>query len=91
VWIGAPGFAKADMNLTPDTPDQTLASVLRQLRHDRGSTQEDLAHDAGLTVTSLARIERGQTNPKWTTLRHIVGALNITLTELTTAVENVSM
>jgi transcriptional regulator with XRE-family HTH domain len=76
------------MNATHDTPDQTLANVLRQLRHDSGSTQEDLAHDAGLTVASLARIERGQTNPKWTTLRRIVTALNISLSQLTTAVED---
>jgi transcriptional regulator with XRE-family HTH domain len=76
------------MNPTHDSPDQTLANVLRQLRQHSGSTQEDLAHDAGITVASLARIERGQTNPQWTTLRRIVSALGITLTDLMTAVEN---
>lgn len=76
---------------THDSPDQTLASVLRQLRQDNGSSQEDLAHHAGITVASLARIERGQTNPKWTTLRRIVSALNVTLTDFMTAVENAPM
>jgi transcriptional regulator with XRE-family HTH domain len=73
---------------TQDAPDQTLASVLRRLRRDSGSTQEDVAHHAGITVAALARIERGQTNPKWTTVRRIVSALDISLTDLITAIEN---
>jgi transcriptional regulator with XRE-family HTH domain len=79
------------MNPTHDSPDRTLASVLRQLRHDSGSTQEDVAHHAGITVAALARIERGTTNPKWTTVRCIAGALNVSLTDLIAAVENVPM
>ncbi len=79
------------MNPTHDSPDQTLARVLRQLRVDSRSTQEDVAHDAGITVAALARIERGTTNPKWTTVRRIVSALNISLTDLITAVENAAV
>jgi transcriptional regulator with XRE-family HTH domain len=69
--------------------DPTLARALRRLRRYRGSTQEDLAHSAGITVTALARIERGETNPRWTTVRRIVSALGISLAELVVAVEDV--
>jgi predicted transcriptional regulator len=37
--------------------------------------QEDLAHDTGITVAALARIERGQANPRWTTIKGIASAL----------------
>jgi transcriptional regulator with XRE-family HTH domain len=76
------------MSPTHDSPDQILASVLRQLRRDSGSTQEDTANRAGITVAALARIERGTTNPKWTTIRRIANALNTSLTDLIKAVEN---
>jgi predicted transcriptional regulator len=69
--------------------DQALAGALRRLRRDNGRTQEDLAQVAGITVAALARIERGTSNPRWTTVRCIVDALEISLADLATAVENV--
>jgi transcriptional regulator with XRE-family HTH domain len=57
------------------------------LRRQRGHTQEDLAHAAGLTVTAYARIERGSANPTWTTVRRIADALDVTLGELGRAVD----
>jgi transcriptional regulator with XRE-family HTH domain len=71
----------------PTSPDRHLAAVLRILRERDGRSQEALAHDAGLTVTSLARIERGQANPTWTTVVAISAALNVTLVQLARAVE----
>jgi transcriptional regulator with XRE-family HTH domain len=67
--------------------DRHLASVLRALREERGRSQEALAHDAGLTVAALARIERGQANPSWTTVRRIATGLGISLAELGRAVD----
>jgi HTH-type transcriptional regulator/antitoxin HipB len=64
-----------------------LAAVLRHLRFERGDTQEDLAHRAGLTVAALARIERGHANPTWTNVRRIAVALDISLAALGEAVE----
>ena len=66
----------------PATPDAALARALLTLRKQRGHTQEDLAHAAGLTVTAYARIERGSANPTWTTVRRIADALDVTLTDL---------
>jgi DNA-binding XRE family transcriptional regulator len=56
--------------------------------HQEGNhIQEDLAHDAGITVAALARIERGQANARWTTIKSIASALGISLGELGEAVD----
>jgi serine-type D-Ala-D-Ala carboxypeptidase/endopeptidase len=68
------------------TPDPALAQVLRAERERQGRSQEDLAHESKLSVASLARIERGQTNPAWTTVRQIAAALNLSLADLAKAV-----
>ena len=63
-------------------PDPALSAVLRELRDASGRSQEDVAHDVGLTVSAYARIERGQSNPAWSTVRRIADAFEITLAEL---------
>jgi transcriptional regulator with XRE-family HTH domain len=72
---------------TPAKPDPALAKTLRALRLERGRTQEDLAHEAGITTAALARIERGQANPTWVTVTRIAAALGVGLQELGAAVE----
>ncbi len=71
----------------PIQADGALAATVRRLRTERGETQEDLAHRAGLTVAAFARIERGHANPTWTTVTRIARALDISLAELGEAVE----
>ena len=71
----------------PAQPDKSLAATLKHLRTEGGYTQEDLAHKAGLTVAALARIERGQANPTWTTVRRLASALEISLAAMGEAVE----
>jgi transcriptional regulator with XRE-family HTH domain len=71
----------------PVKVDAALAQTLRRLRNQRGETQEDLAHRAGITVAAFARIERGHANPTWTTVVSIAAALEITLAGLGEAVE----
>jgi transcriptional regulator with XRE-family HTH domain len=74
------------MHMTPPTKvDQKLARALRNLREQRGVTQEDLAHSADVTTTALSRIEGGKSNPTWTTLARILVALGVSLTELEAA------
>jgi transcriptional regulator with XRE-family HTH domain len=72
---------------SPASPDAALASTLRNMRRERGQTQEDLAYHSKITTAALARIERGQANPTWTTVRRIAAALEISLAELGAAVE----
>ncbi len=71
----------------PTKADAALAATVRRLRTERGETQEDLAHRAGLTVAAFARIERGHANPTWTTVRRIADALEVTLARLGEDVE----
>lgn len=76
---------------TQVSTDQALARALRRLRQDTGSTQEDVAYSAGITVAALARIERGTSNPRWTTVRRIAKALGVSLAELVVVIENVAV
>lgn len=51
---------------------QVFASNLRKLRHARGLSQEDLAHQANVNRTYMSRIEKGGT---WVGLE-IIGKLS---------------
>jgi transcriptional regulator with XRE-family HTH domain len=70
-----------------DPPDPKLAAAIRALRDAQGITQEDIAYAAGMTTSSYSRLERGLTNPAWTTLQRVAGALGITIAELAAAAE----
>jgi transcriptional regulator with XRE-family HTH domain len=76
---------------TRDPPDQALARAVRRLRKDSGATQEHLAYRAGLTTASFSRIERGEANPAWTTVRRIACALDVSLAELVVAIDEAAM
>jgi transcriptional regulator with XRE-family HTH domain len=54
---------------------QVFASNLRKLRHARGLSQEDLAHQANVNRTYMSRIEKGGT---WVGLE-IIGKLSTVL------------
>jgi transcriptional regulator with XRE-family HTH domain len=68
--------------------DQTLAAALRRLRAERGVTQERLALEAGVTIATLSRVERGVADPHWRTIRRILATLGISLTELAKVIES---
>lgn len=68
-------------------PSRALGTAIRQLREDGGITQEDLAHEAGITTGTLSKIERGLANPSWTTVERIAGALGVKVAQLAAAVE----
>jgi len=67
--------------------DPALGPTIRRLREQRGYTQEALAHEAGITTGSLARIERGTANASWSTVRAIADALGVKLVDLARRVE----
>lgn len=70
-----------------DQPDPALAELVKRLREERAITQEQLAFDAGITVSALSRIERGLNSPGWTTVRRLAGALDLRMSELVAALE----
>ncbi len=67
--------------------DPALAAAIRRLRVARGLTQEGLAFESDLTVSAMARIERGRSTPAWTTVRRIAAALGVTVQDLARAAE----
>jgi transcriptional regulator with XRE-family HTH domain len=62
--------------------DPLLAALLKRLREERDVTQEQLAFDAGVTVSTLSRIERGLNSPGWATVTRIADALSVSMAEL---------
>jgi len=69
------------------TPDPVLAATLRRFRLRNGTTQEDLAFKADVTISALSRIERGRSDTVWSTVRAIAKALDVRMDELGSAVE----
>lgn len=55
---------------------------IRHLRHQRGLSQEEVAHSAGIHVTYLSGIERGRRNPSLRNIRRIAQAIGVPLSEL---------
>ena len=50
---------------------------LKKVREEAGFTQEKLAYDSGLTLSQIARIETGKTNPTLCTIVVIEKTLKI--------------
>jgi transcriptional regulator with XRE-family HTH domain len=65
-----------------DRPQPALGKAIRQLRTERGMTQEALAHAAGVTVGHLSMIERGHSNPTWATVKSVATALGMSVVEV---------
>lgn len=68
-------------------PQRALGKAIRQLRKERGVTQEAVAHKAGVTAATYGLIERGQSNPTWATLTDIANALDVSMLQIAEAEE----
>ncbi len=55
---------------------------IKQLREQRGLTQERLAKKAGLSLGYLARLEIGMHDPSLSTMVKLAKALKVTVAEL---------
>lgn len=65
-----------------DQPQPALGKAIRQLRQKRSMTQEDLAHEAGITTGTLSLIERGNANPTWSTIKGIALGLELSIEDI---------
>ena len=63
----------------------SVGTTIKRLRGER--PQEDLAHAAGISTSTLSRIERGLHQPSLPTLRKLAGALDVSLADLVAAAE----
>lgn len=55
---------------------------IRELREAAKLTQEDLAHEAGISTSTLSRIERGNYRPRLDTLGKLAQALKVPVAKL---------
>ncbi len=64
-----------------------VGATVRELREARDVSREVLAVNAGLGLGTLARLELGKSDPPWSTLRAVAAALEVTMSDLASAVE----
>lgn len=59
------------------TPEQAFGEVLRELRHERGLSQEQLAEASRCSRPHLSRLETGKNSPSLSMLFQLSAALNV--------------
>lgn len=60
-------------------PRHQLIKRIIRARVDRDWTQRDLAAAAGMKQPAIARLERGDTDPRWSTVVIVCSALDLPL------------
>ena len=68
-------------------PQPGLGRAIRQLRTERGHSQEELGLRAGIHPTWISHLESGRNNPAWGSVRRIAAALDLKLSELAALAE----
>lgn len=63
-------------------PQTTLGRAIRELRTERGLSQEAVALDAGMEPSWLSHIESGRRNPAWSTVQRIAVALGVRVSDI---------
>ncbi len=54
-----------------------VGKKIKTIRKQKGITQEEIADKSGMHVSTLGRIERGESNPPLQTLNKIAQALRV--------------
>ena len=68
-------------------PQPGLGRAIRQLRTERGLSQEELGLRAEIHPTWVSHLESGRNNPAWGSVRRIAAALDVKLAELAALAE----
>jgi XRE family transcriptional regulator, regulator of sulfur utilization len=67
---------------TPPAPKAALGVAIKKARLKKGMTQEQLAHEAGMSLSTLARIETGAHEARISTILLIAKALGVSAASL---------
>ena len=59
-----------------------MGRTIRDLRKKRKLNQGELAEEAGVSLMTISRIERGEQNPHIKTLARIAGALGVSILDV---------
>lgn len=70
-----PTNAKKASSVTPARISKAFAKVLRELRKEKGFSQEGLGFESGLHRTYVSQIERAEKQPTINTLFKLAAAL----------------
>lgn len=68
-------------------PAEAFGQILRELRLDKGLTQEELGFEAGIRRTYVSILELGQQQPSLTTILKLASALRISAAKFIELVE----
>jgi len=69
------------------SPEQAFAKVLREVRKEKGLSQEELGFESGYHRTYIGMLERSLMNPTLRTILSVASALGIGAGELVQRVE----
>jgi transcriptional regulator with XRE-family HTH domain len=70
-----------------ESPNPAFGQAVRELRRERGLTQEQVAFAAGVTPDNLSHIENATRDPLWTTAERIAESLELSIAQLAEEVE----
>ena len=68
-------------------PQPGLGRAIRQLRTERGLSQEEIGLRAEIHPTWISHLESGRNNPAWGSVRRIAAALGVRLSDLAALAE----
>ena len=75
----------------PSALQRALGKRIKAVRHAAAKSQETLAFEALIDRTYISAVERGVANPSIETIANICHALGVTLAELFTGLDDVSL
>lgn len=76
------GMAKPSPNYAGDPVLVAIGNAIRELRAERGLSQEGLAHEAGVDRSYMGGIERGEHNLTVMNLNRVCQCLEVTMSDL---------
>jgi transcriptional regulator with XRE-family HTH domain len=71
------------------SPEIAFGRVLRELRHKRGVSQDELGARSGYHRTYIGQLERGEKSPSLRTLFNLAGTLGVSVSTMVKRIEQV--